>query len=124
MLTNRKGQFDKKVTVVVTVIISIVVLFQIFASLVPEAQTAGDSLNVSNRCIDSGCFYNTTTATQSGFTGDCSINTSGERTGCTNQLGQGIPLSGIFGSRGIVIVLLMVALFLGALKIVMPKSKK
>lgn len=44
---NKKAQIASKVTGAVEAIILIVVLFLLFADLVPEAQTAGDSLNAS-----------------------------------------------------------------------------
>ncbi len=124
ILSSRKGQINKKIEVVVIIIISIVVLFQIFAGIVPEAQSAGDTMNSSNRCEAVGCFFNTTTAEESGFEGDCGNNASSARIGCSDPLGDGIPLSALFSSSGILILLLMVALFLGALRIVLPKSKK
>jgi len=44
---NRKGQIGAKVTSAVTAIILVVVLFLMFAELVPEAQTAGNTLNAT-----------------------------------------------------------------------------
>ncbi len=44
---NKKGQIGSKVTEAVTAIILVVVLFLMFAELVPEAQTAGNTLNKS-----------------------------------------------------------------------------
>ena len=44
---NKKGQISGKVTEAVTAIILVVVLFLMFAELVPEAQTAGNTLNAS-----------------------------------------------------------------------------
>lgn len=44
---NKKGQIASKVTEGVTAIILVVVLFLMFAELVPEAQTAGNTLNSS-----------------------------------------------------------------------------
>ncbi len=43
----KKGQIASRVTQAVEAIILVVVLFLLFADLVPEAQTAGDSLNAS-----------------------------------------------------------------------------
>ena len=124
ILSNRKGQIGKKIEVVVIIIISIVVLFQIFAGIVPEAQSAGETMSDEAVCNNAGCFFNETTETGSELLG-CRINSSieGNATACNVAL-QNIPLSGLFSSSGIVILLLMVFLFLGALRIVMPKSKK
>ncbi len=44
---NKKGQIASKVTESITAIILVVVLFLLFAQLVPEAQTAGNTLNSS-----------------------------------------------------------------------------
>ncbi len=44
---NKKGQIAGKVTESITAIILVVVLFLMFAELVPEAQTAGNTLNAS-----------------------------------------------------------------------------
>lgn len=44
---NKKGQIQSKVTDGVTAIILVVVLFLMFAELVPEAQSAGNTLNES-----------------------------------------------------------------------------
>ncbi len=44
---NKKGQIASKVTESITAIILVVVLFLMFAQLVPEAQIAGNTLNSS-----------------------------------------------------------------------------
>ena len=44
---NKKAQISSRVTSAVEAIILIVVLFLLFADLVPEAQSAGNSLNAS-----------------------------------------------------------------------------
>ena len=47
LIKNKKGQISGRVTSAVEAIILIVVLFLLFADLVPEAQSAGNSLNAS-----------------------------------------------------------------------------
>ena len=47
MLEDKKGQIGSKVTGAVEAIVLVVVLFLLFAQLVPEAQTAGNTLNAS-----------------------------------------------------------------------------
>ena len=47
MFKNKKGQISGRVTSAVEAIILIVVLFLLFADLVPEAQQAGNELNAS-----------------------------------------------------------------------------
>lgn len=44
---NKKAQISSRVTSAVEAIILIVVLFLLFADLVPEAQSAGNELNAS-----------------------------------------------------------------------------
>jgi|TARA_R100001530_G_scaffold129397_1_gene99698 hypothetical protein len=47
LIQNKKGQISGRVTSAVEAIILIVVLFLLFADLVPEAQSAGNELNSS-----------------------------------------------------------------------------
>lgn len=47
MLKDKRGQISSRVTGAVEAIVLVVVLFLLFAQLVPEAQTAGNTLNAS-----------------------------------------------------------------------------
>lgn len=47
LIENKKGQIGSKVTGAVEAIVLVVVLFLLFAQLVPEAQSAGNQLNAS-----------------------------------------------------------------------------
>lgn len=47
MFKTKKGQIGSRVTSAVEAIILVVVLFLLFADLVPEAQSAGNTLNAS-----------------------------------------------------------------------------
>ena len=47
LIENKKGQIGSKVTGAVEAIVLVVVLFLLFAQLVPEAQSAGNTLNAS-----------------------------------------------------------------------------
>lgn len=47
IIKNKKGQITTRVTTAVEAIILVVVLFLLFADLVPEAQAAGNTLNAS-----------------------------------------------------------------------------
>ncbi len=116
LLIDKKGQvMGKKIEIVVVLIITIVVLFQIFASLVPEAQSAGDEFSDATRCGDAGGVFN------SSMTPTCNNNASQEGTPVTFDA---IPIASIFSSTGVVILLLMVALFIGIIRIVMPSSRR
>ena len=125
MKHNKKAQtLGKKIEAGAIIIIIVVVLFLIYAEMVPEAQTAGDKLNDSNRCEAVGCYYNTTTSAESGLTADCANNNSPSSLQCANNLGSGIPLGGLFRASGIVFLIIMVGLLIIILKTVLPKGKK
>lgn len=96
---------QKTATQVLGVLITVLVVLILFASLTPEVQNAGNSMNDSAQCINAGCFYNTTaSATEPCRNADAS-------TACT--AGQPtIPLNNIFSGTGLVVVLLMVFLLL------------
>lgn len=47
LIENKKGQIAGRVTGAVEAIVLVVVLFLLFAQLVPEAQSAGNQLNAS-----------------------------------------------------------------------------
>ena len=47
LIKSKRGQISSRVTSAVEAIILVVVLFLLFADLVPEAQSAGDELNAS-----------------------------------------------------------------------------
>ncbi len=117
-LKGKKAQIGRKIETVIIVIISVVVLFQIFASLVPEAQSAGEEFSDETKCAEAACFFNSTLAPS------CVINSSQEGTAaCTNKV-QIVPLASLFGSSGVIILLLIIVLFIGTIKLVMPKTKK
>ena len=114
----KKAQTDMraKIAIVVTIIISVVVLFQLFSDLVPEAQDAGTKFSDATKCADVGCFLNTS------LTPACAINSSPEGTAACASTPEDIPLASLFGSTGIVILLLMVFLFLTVMNIVRQKK--
>jgi len=113
LLLNKKGQaLSKGVNTAVIIIVSIVILFQLFASLVPEAQSAGDEFSDATRCGDSGGNFNVSQAL-------CLNGTNPEDTFVVSF--EAVPLSSLFGSSGIIILLLLVFLLLAVIKIAMPK---
>jgi len=123
---NKKGQIklNKTIEVALILILTVVILFSLYSALIPEVQTAGDSMNDSNRCNAVGCFFNSSAGTGGELQG-CRINSSreGNTTACASSL-QTIPLSSLFRSSGIVFLLIMVGLLLTLLKIILPKGKK
>ena len=116
LVKSKKAQIGKRINAVIIVIITIVILFQIFSALVPEAQISGDRF-ISDACSDAGCSFDTSTRV-------CEINSSSEGEGiaCPNAVNSP-PLSSIFSGTGIVILLLMVTLLLIVINIVLPKRK-
>lgn len=117
LIKDKKGQINigTKLTTIVVLIITVIVLFQVFASLVPEAQSAGAELSDSTRCGDAGGFFNSSQ----------SLCLNGTNPADTAQVGfDAIPISSIFSSSGVIILLLMVSLFIGVMSLVLPKSRK
>ncbi len=116
MFNDKKAQIGKRINAVVGIIITVVVLFLVFAAIVPEAQTGGDRF-ISDACEDASCSFDTSTRI-------CEINSSSEGEGivCPNAVNSP-PLSGLFSGTGVVIILLMVTLLLGVLSLVIPKRK-
>ena len=103
-------------------IVIIIILFGVYAAMVPEAQTAGDSLNDTNRCTDVGCFYNSTRGALPGNL-SCTANnvTVTDSTACASI--NEIPLSSLFGSTGIVFVILMAVLLIVVIIGVLKSAK-
>lgn len=93
--------------------IGLVVLLAIVAELAPEAREAGDELNDSNICNNNGCFYNSSTSV-------CQVNSS-NTAGCENA--NSVPLGSLFGGSGVVMVLIMAAVFIGIIYAVRLKKK-
>lgn len=95
-------------------IVLLVVIFQIYASLVPTAQAAGDTMGDAAKCSVAGGYYNTSQTA-------CLNGTTPADTAVVSY--AAIPLSGIFSSTGIVFVLIMAALIILVVKSFMPKGK-
>jgi len=114
---NKFGKLNVKVlNTAILVIVLVVVLFQVFAGIVPEAQSAGDEMNNSNRCADVGCAWNTS-STWLEFGASCAINSSpeGNATACPHA--YTVPLQGLFSGKGVVFYIIM-----GMLIILIVKS--
>jgi hypothetical protein len=114
LVKSKKAQLNTKINTVIVSVITIVILFQIFSTLVPEAQSAGDELGDLQRCSDAGGFYNNTQA----------LCLNGTNPADTAQVTfSAIPISSLFGSSGVAVLLLMILLLMIVLKIIMPKRK-
>jgi len=106
---NKKGKIGMNfVNTVVLTIILITVLFQVYAEVIPEAQTGGDLMNDATRCAGSGCSWNTTNEI-------CYATTNYSAATCSAG-SQTIPLSGLVISGGVVFTIIMAALLVLVLK--------
>src|SRR4030067_2799092 len=101
MLFDKKKGKKKKgaigtdsIRTAIIAIVMLVVMFKLYASLVPEAMGAGDELTDTARCSAVGCFWNDTR------TIDCTQHnyTIGDDGTCANYQ---IPLGGLFSGSGV-----------------------
>jgi len=97
-------------------IVLLVVLFQLYAELIPEAQASGNALNDSNLCGSAGCVYNASNAQV------CQV-AVGNFAGC-GQTATSIPLSSLFAGTGIVFIIIMAALLILVVLAFMPSKGK
>lgn len=95
------------ITTAIIGLVVVVVLFQFYADALPEAQDAGDSMNESNRCVATGCFFGDGV---NGTQDICFNDNSVEQTNCATA--NTIPLSGLFSGTGIVFLIVMASLIL------------
>ena len=108
----------ESINAAILALILIVVIFKVYSTLVPEAQSAGDEMNVSNRCAAVGCNWNESAAV------DCNINTSPEGNATSCATPYVVPLSSLFSGQGIVFIIIMAALVVVIIRSIMPKGKK
>ena len=121
LLKSKAGKFSTgTITFAVMAIIIIVVLFSLYAALVPEAQTAGDSLGDAARCADVGCYYNETSINAT--SGILCETTQASGAACTVGH-QSIPLGALFSGTGIVFVIIMAALLILVVRAYLNKGK-
>lgn len=118
----KKAQIGSKLTPIIAIIVTVVVLFLVFQTLVPEVQTAGERFSDETKCGESGCFFNSsltpfcqTNSSPQGFGGNSSV-------ACLNSI-QTVPLASLFSGSGIVVILVMVFLLLIVIRLVIPKRK-
>lgn len=114
-----KGKFSSgAINKAVIGIVLLVILFALYAVLVPEAQTAGDSMNDSNLCAANSCSYNDSRTVVCTAT-----NTSGtDVTACATA--SSIPLANLLNGTGVVFVVIMAALLIVVIKAFITKGKK
>ncbi len=103
---SKKGQIKGKfMSNVITAIVFLVILFAGYAAIIPEIQSAGNSLNESNMCVSIGCVYN--------------VSPIGPNTACLEitqefpcERENIIPLANLFGTTGIALLVIMAGLIL------------
>lgn len=119
--SNKQGKVDfRNTTLKVTlIIVGVIVILSLFEAMIPEVQSAGNSMNDSNRCATVGCHYNDTVSNPCrNSTGNTSTTMS------CQQSASSIPLASLFSGTGFVVLLLMVLLFLVIMNMVMRKKGK
>ena len=108
----------KIVSIAVMAIVILVVVFQTYASIVPEAQTAGDELTNEGRCTAVSCEYNAT----GGIANEVCYTDTNYNVSCGSSY-KPVPLGSLFGSTGVVFVIIMAALMILIVKTYMGKKK-
>ena len=97
---------------IVTILISIVVVFYLVGAILPEAQEVGDTFGVDNQynCQAVSCYWNASAT-------DCVSNNSATSTDCTETIPR-IPLSGLFAGSGVVFLLVSICVLLWVIALV------
>ena len=109
----------KVISTVLAVIIGIIILISIFAALVPELNNAGDQLNESNQCDGlSSCIFNATNNSVS----PCR-DTTNQSVVCASGGNQDVPLGGLFGSNGVVVLIVLALLIIIVFGILIGRMK-
>lgn len=91
----------------ITAIVGAIVLFLVMASLMPEVQTAGDSMNATNTCTAQGGYWNHTGTS----TYECQNESGYPGTRLDGYTGS-LPLASLFGSSGVAVLIIMVSIFI------------
>ena len=112
---GKKAQMGQKINKILIIILTVVILFQVFASLVPEAQSAGTQFGDVQTCSDAGGSFNTTQGLCLNGTTPADV---------TLVAFNSIPVNSLFSSNGVVILLLMVGLLIIVVRAVTLKSGK
>ncbi len=112
LLTSKKANQRLNVLInsAVLGLILLVVLFSIYATVMPEAQSAGASMNISNTCVADGCAYNASNTWWNATPEKNCIATAGETNDSCTTFRGAIPLSGLFNAGGAIFIIVMAAL--------------
>lgn len=120
---SKKGILTPKfISSAFLLLIVVVILFQVYADVIPEAQAAGNSLNESIQCTSNRCFFNATGNTTTGIR--CFAVEGEENVGCaTSSTHSAIPFAGLFSGTGIVFLIIMAALLILVVKAYFSNKK-
>ena len=116
LMKSKKGKLSTQmINTAILGIVILVVLFKLYAELVPEAGTVGDEMSDASRCVsDGGGVWNSSDV-------NCRLsNVSGT---VINANTYEIPLAGLFSSSGLVFIIVMASLVVVVVKAFMPGSK-
>lgn len=106
MIKLKTASIEKKAMPIILTLIIIVILFKAYAAIIPEAQTAGDSISDSEICSDGGGYYNLSGP----IDGITCYNETPHNVNSSAVDVNYIPLSGIFSSTGVIFALIMAGL--------------
>lgn len=111
---NKKGKLTRQTVISGMILLIItVILFSVYASLIPEAQSAGNELGDASRCATDGGYWNITLD-------GCYTNTS---TTAVAYDYSGVPLSSLFSGSGMVFLIIMAGLVMLIVTSIFPKKK-
>jgi len=114
LLKSKNGKLSTgMINDVILSIVILVVLFKLYATLIPEAQTAGTGLTNAGTCASAGGYWNTTSE-------GCAVSS----TNTTALDYNAIPLGSLFSSSGAVFIIIMVALVIVVIRAFLPSGKK
>ena len=115
MLKNKKAKISTALLNSLFLgLIVIVVLFQVYAAVIPSTQTGGDAMGSASRCAAEGYIWNTSDL-------DCRLDTIDNAT----VIGTGVydvPLSSLLVSGGVVFTIIMAALIILIVKSAMTSK--
>jgi len=105
MIKNKKAKLHRgMLTSVIITLVVISVLYTFLGEFIPDVQEQGEQFNITNQCLNAGCYYNGSTST-------CQQYSNGTITGCTVDI-KAVPLAGFFSSGGILVTIIMLGIFL------------
>ena len=109
-LKSKSGKLNsQKISTIMLFIVLIVVVFQVYAEMIPEAQAAGENI-----ACPSGYTYNSTGAAGA----ECSVPTN-----ASDTVALETPLGGLFSTTGVVFIIIMAALLITVVRQAMKGNK-